>query len=349
MSAKFILVNCFLIIVALLLLGRSHSPTCAQTSCSVYEVSEACGQIDGSRICDAPSPTATPTPEPEKPWIKVRSTSFYSENMNISSGNNHFVPMNPEPFREDGEEVAGEDTSVTDQGDSHLMAIDSTQVTVNGQSRRSFESGVARVDGTRFGTDRLNEKGWALIGQGQRTVDMTPEQFLAYARTRKDNVVLTGDVNKLASIENRKVNIYDPEAAGDINDTISAGATVLNRSPYVLVIDGNLTITENINLDASRDIAIIVTGVLTFESDVTVANAIFVTNNLALPGTQGSDTYGLRIVGNLIVLNGKEQVSIQRSRVNDLKPTVFVVQNMRMYMELLPYFSTAVYEWQSIQ
>ncbi|MFW5703516.1 MAG: hypothetical protein ACOCXQ_01655 [Patescibacteria group bacterium] len=326
-----------------------HQPAQAQTSCTLYELSEACGQVDGSRVCDAPSPTPTPTPEPAKPWIKMRSASFYSENLYISAGNNYYVPTNPDPFREVGEEVAGEDASVTDQGDPHLMAEDTTTVTVNGQSRKAFEPGVARVDDTNFDVERINEKGWALIGQGSRSVDFTPEQFLAYARNRKDNVILTGEVTKLGAIENKKVNIYDPEAAGDVNDTISAGATALNKSPYVLVVDGNLTITENINLDGSRNIAIIVTGELTFEEDVTVANALFVTNNLALPGTLGSGTYGLRIVGNLIVMNGMEQISIQRSRTNDNKPTVFVVQSIRMYMELLPYFSTANYEWQSLQ
>lgn len=305
------------------------SPVCAQASCTVYEVSVGCGEPGG--LCNAPSPTPSPTPEPLKSWIKVQSTSFYSNNFNVSGANNYYVPRTPFTLRTDGTNL--------DSGAAYMQT---------GSTTNSIETGVARIDGSRFETERINPKGWVLTDSESRDTLFSPERYLDYAKTRKDFVRITD----LSAIANNRVNIIDPQAAGQANDTIIvSNATLLNKSPYVLIVDGNLTINTDFNVNATNSIAIVVTGILTIGGTVQNANALFFVNDLFLPSSGSPDGVngGLQIVGNLIVYNGLEQIDIERTRTENERPTVFIVQQIPMYLQLLPYFSTANYEWRGIQ
>lgn len=328
MTARKISIVAGLFLIPFFFLWRPSS-VCAQASCTVYEVSVGCGEPGG--LCNAPSPTPTPTPEPLKSWIKVQSTSFYSDNFNVSGANNYYVPRSPFTLRTDGTNL---DSS------SPYMQIGSTT--------NDIETGVARIDGSRFETDRINSKGWVLTDTDSRDALFSPNRYLDYAKTRKDFVSITD----LSAIQNNRVNIYDPEAVGQVNDTvIISNATILNKSPYVLIVDGNLTITTDFNTTVANSIAIVVTGTLTIDGAVQNANALFFVNDLLLPSSGSPDGVngGLQIVGNLIVYNGLEQIDIERTRAENERPTVFIVQQIPMYLQLLPYFSTANYEWRGIQ
>lgn len=318
--------------------------TTAQTTCSVYDVSVACGVPGG--LCDASAPSVTPTPEPNRPWIKVRTSSFYSNNFNQSPTNNYYVPVNPTPFRVNT--VPGEEVAVEDTGDNRFMSADNTTITINEVSRRAFESGVARIDGTSFDPARINEKQWIVEGENARKDRLTPDTFLQYAQSRKDTVtVVSTGTNFQSGMTNGRVNIVDIQ----VGDTVTVtDGTFLESSPYVLVVDGNLVIGENFNETLSSNMAIIVTGTLTFEPDVTVANAIFFARQVEFPAGETDDSFGIRITGNLAVEEGIPQSSLQRQRTNNnQQPVVFIMQNLNMYLNILPLFSLANYEWQNVQ
>jgi hypothetical protein len=261
----------------------------------------------------------------------VQSTTFYSNNFNVSGANNYYVPRTPLPLRTDS-------TSL-DPGSAYMQI---------GSTTNNIETGVARIDGSRFGTERINPKGWVLTDSKGRDKLFSPNRYLDYAKTRKDFVRITD----LANITNNRVNIIDPQAVGQPNDTLTiTDPTFLNKSPYVLIVDGNLTINTDFNTNATNSIAIVVTGTLTIGGTVRNANALFFVNNLSLPsaGPPDGEEGGLQIVGNLIVYNGLQQIDIQRTRTRNERPTVFVVQHIPMYLQLLPYFSTANYEWRGIK
>lgn len=319
-----------------------------QTACSLYEVSVACGAP--GVLCNVPSPTysptptLTPTPEPDQAWIKVRSTSFYSNNFS-SGGDTYYVPNDPDPFR--ANPLPGETVNQEDQGDPYLMSTDPTTISINDSTRRAFETGVARLDGVSFDPARVNEKSWVVQGEGVRPSRLTPDTFLQYARSRKDTIVLDSNgTNFQTGITNGRVNIVNILVGETV--VVTTGS-VLEQSPYVLIVDGNLTISDNFNETLNSDMAIIVTGTLTFDADVTIANAIFFANEVSFPDGGSADADGLRINGNLIVSEGLPQSALQRYRSNNQQPVLFIMQNVPMYMNILPLFSVSNYEWQNVQ
>lgn len=335
-----ILASCTVLSIGWFFLAPKNAS--AQAACSLYEISVSCGTPGA--LCNVPSPTPTPTPEPNKPWIKTRTTSFYSNNFN-QGGDDYYIPTNPEPFRQtpvNGETVSNEDT-----GDPYLMSTDTTTVSINDASRRAYETGVARLDSVSFDASRINEKNWVVQGEDARPARLTPETFLQYARSRKDTVTIDSNgTNFQSGITNGQVNIANILVGETI--TVTNGAA-LEQSPYVLIVDGNLTIGENFNEALNFDMAIVVTGTLTFEADVTVANAIFFANEVSFPEGGSPDATGLRINGNLIVTEGLPQSALQRERSDNQQPVVFIMQNLDMYMSVLPLFSVANYEWQNVQ
>ena len=102
---------------------------------------------------------------------------------------------------------------------------------------------------------------------------------------------------------------------------------------------------------SGRAIALIATGAISIHSSVTDINAILIANSVDIASDLASPNQSLntlKIHGNLIS-NTAINAPLERERVNYLQPSLFVVFNPQMYLDLLPYLSTIVREGREIQ
>lgn len=103
---------------------------------------------------------------------------------------------------------------------------------------------------------------------------------------------------------------------------------------------GNVSINIADFNTSGKSIAILAKNI-TFSSNVSAANGIFIAQNQA----SYQSTNGLKIKGNLI---SKTQVSLQ-SRSDNSRPSLFIVFLPKMYLDLLPYLSIAKYDWRQLK
>ncbi len=352
------------------------SPSHAQTPnvCSLESIAENCGE--GAFACVSP----IPTPATENPWIKVKSSSF-SANSNASL-NTFSVPVNVglrQPFNPtDPDENIDGDVEIESAG--YFLFGDTT-------TNAPVKSGVLSAPQVGSGlAGGEAQSGWVVDGY-TRNKEFSPAKFADYASARKrvNKITSLGEmqkerVNIITVNDGETASITDYCASGDRWDAaefIKTQAT--ERGPYVLIVEGDLTINRDINfkksgvdvsgcvtglnaLDTYGDTAstissvpltLVVTGTLTIESSSSTAqnhvnqiNALVMAQNVVIKPVATTDSTGLKIKGNLIV-----QDNLDNSRVRDdsRRPVLFIVQDPGMYMDLLPYFSTAEYEWREIK
>lgn len=284
----------------------------AANVCALDEVYESCGIIgeEGYFAC------TTPTPLVGAPWSKVLTHSFATNNLNGFD-----IPVSVRDFS------ASNDPD--DNGLRYFMI-----------GNADMEPGVVAVtsisDNIR---DALSPSNWLVERTDERNIEMTPDKFVDYARIRKGGNIITS----LSQIEPNGVYIATASAGMTIN---SGNVASLNKSPYVFVVDGDLTWdVATFNSSLLYNVAIVVTGTLTFTETVTEANAIFMANDVVL-SRESTYTPGIKIKGNLIAQNSFEN---NRILTDNRRPTMFVVASPKMYIELLPLFSTSRYEWRQIQ
>lgn len=284
----------------------------AANVCALEDVYESCGIIgeEGYFAC------TTPTPILGMPWSKVLTHSFATNNL---SGFD--MPAAVRDFS------AANDPD--DNGLRYFMI-----------GNADISTGVVAVttisDSIR---DALSQNNWLVERTDERNLEMTPDKFVDYARIRKGADIITS----LSEIEPNGVFLATGSAGVTVTD---ANVSSLNKSPYVLVVDGDMVWdVATFNTSLLYNVAIVVTGTLTFTEDVTEANAIFMANDVVL-SRESTTTQGIKITGNLIALNSFEN---NRMLTDNRRPTLFVVSKPKMYIELLPLFSTARYEWRQIQ
>ncbi len=346
----------------------------AQNVCSLESIADQCG--DAEFACAPPSPT----PPTENPWIKVKSSSF-SANSNASL-NRFSVPVNVglrQPFNPtDADENIDGDAEIESAG-YFLFGDTTTNAPVKSGILSAPQVGPGLAGGEA-------QSGW-VVDSYTRNKEFSPSKFADYASARKR----VNKITSLAQMQKERVNIItvnegetasitDYCASGDRWDAAEFLKTqAAERGPYVLVVEGDLTINRDINFkksgvdvsgcvtglnaidtygDSSSTISafpltIVVTGTLTIDSSsstpqnhVNQINALVMAQNVVIKPVATTDSNGLKIKGNLIV-----QENLENSRVRDdsRRPVLFIVQDPGMYMDLLPYFSTAEYEWREIK
>jgi hypothetical protein len=167
--------------------------------------------------------------------------------------------------------------------------------------------------------------------------------FIGYVRARKK-------FNSITDLDGMKSNAIQVVAGNITIDNPSQ----FNVDNAVLLVDGDITIgpMPGNKLNASgKSIAIIATGTIYIHSSVTdihailIANAVDIASDLASPSTSTNE---LKITGNLIsntAINGP----LKRERTNHLQPSLFVVFDPQMYLDLIPYLSTIIREGREIQ
>lgn len=164
---------------------------------------------------------------------------------------------------------------------------------------------------------------------------LTPSTFLSYVRARKEYKVIAD----LGEITGSGIYVYN----GDIS--ISSNVTPFNQ-PYniVLLVSGIVTISAAPdNTFTPTGSAAIVATTINFDSTITEAQGVFVGRTVS---TGTNTNQGLKIIGNLIA---QTTYSNNREWPTTTRPSVFVKFDQGKYIDLLPYLSTASYQWRQIQ
>lgn len=164
---------------------------------------------------------------------------------------------------------------------------------------------------------------------------LTPSSFLSYVRARKEYKVITD----LGEITGSGIYVYNGDLA------ISSNVTPFNQSyKIVLIVSGTVTISAAPdNTFTPTGTAAIVATTINFDSTITEAHGIFIGRTVST-GTNANQ--GLKIVGNLIA---QTTLSNNREWPTTTRPSVFIKFDQAKYISLLPYLSTASYQWRQIQ
>jgi len=164
---------------------------------------------------------------------------------------------------------------------------------------------------------------------------ITPGSFLSYIKARKDHKIITS----LNEITGSGTYIYE----GDI--TISSNVTPFTLAyNIVLIATGTVTIAPapDNTFTPAGSVAIIA-PTINFNSSITEAQGVFVASDIA---TGVNAAQGLKVIGNLIA-----QTSLLNNRgwSTTNKPSLFIKFDQTKYINLLPYLSTASYQWNQTQ
>jgi hypothetical protein len=257
-----------------------------------------------------PIPTSTPTPTPtlapSVSWIKFQNTSLHAYSE---------VPIVPAS-------VVAYDESGDDTGQSLL--IGNTANNDPGLVSYSSNLNISNISRNNWRTNSTYSFSSPLLGDG----------FLKYIQTRKEYTTLTSAPTNLGDDT-----LFPTD--GIYYYAVPAGQTLTigNETPskrIVLLVQGNVTLTQNIS--PITGFALVVSGTLTIPADVISLNGIYAANAITVENANGS---GLKISGNMIT----QQLNNSRVRTNTLQPSIFVNMKSQYYLELLPYLSTAKYDW----
>ncbi len=263
-----------------------------------------------------PQPSATPTPT-QGPWFKLKDGSFSKKGAYSND-----IPTTVNTF----------DTDDTTQ--PYLIA-NKTTAPVN-------DPGVVIIPAPP-GSDQASVKEWINSNNYSYTAPFTPSTFMSYIKSRKEYRTITS-ISGLSS----GVGIYLYNSGGTLTIDNTAENNLRAVAPVLLVVSGGdvtLNSSDNIFGDnaAPQGVGILTDGNLNIAANMTSLNGLFIADQVNF----GSSTNPLKITGNIISQNPADTDT--RSRVDTTRPSIFVVARPSLYLNLLPYFSTATYEWKQLQ
>ncbi|MCM8787882.1 MAG: hypothetical protein NC935_07540 [Candidatus Omnitrophica bacterium] len=193
------------------------------------------------------------------------------------------------------------------------------------------ETGLVAANGLNMGTANISSKKWLTTGYSKQTI-LSTTNFLEYVRSRKKYQEIT-DITQIKE----GINLYQGDLTININNQVN-----FNDKKTLLIVTGTTTIDID-NFQPNNGSVAIIASNINFTNDTKSAKGIFIGQTINT-GTTTND--GLKIIGNLIAnagfFNG-------RKWENYFKPSLFIVFEPKIYLDLLPYLSISKYDWQQIQ
>jgi hypothetical protein len=166
---------------------------------------------------------------------------------------------------------------------------------------------------------------------------MNPGSFISYIKSRKTYQ----SISDLANINADGIYVW---TGADININ-NGNVANFNGKKVVLISLGTVNISVNSFAPTSvagvNPATAIIAGTINF-LNTTKAQGIFIGNTV----TTDTQSYGLQIIGNLIAIH---TFTNNRSWSDTSIPSIFVDFDSNQYINLLPYLSTASYDWRQIQ
>ncbi len=162
----------------------------------------------------------------------------------------------------------------------------------------------------------------------------TFDTFYSYIQARKLYKIIT-NLSEINTETGYNIFFYDATAS-------PLSLSTIPTRDVVLLVRGNVDIPDNIDLAVGNGFALISSGTITVGNDVSLIEGVY---SSALFDTGINETLGLKIKGNLAT----DSLSNQRSQSNNSKPSLLIVHDPAIFVELLPYLSTAGYQWSQVQ
>lgn len=183
----------------------------------------------------------------------------------------------------------------------------------------------------RAGSTTYSTNNWYTNGY-QYTNDVSYQKYVDYLKARKDLKTITS-----VSTANIPISgIYN--ISGDI--TLSDSSIFDGKSVVLVVQGGTATFSTNF-IPIGGSVAVLANNIALSPS-VTQINAILIGETVST----GVSTSGLKIVGNII---DESDLEIERTQPDARKPSLFVVFDPKMHLDVLPYLSTSTYDWRQTQ
>ena len=266
------------------------------------------------------TPTNTPSPTPTPgPWFKLKDASFSKKGTYTNQ-----IPAVVYKFKSGDPD----DTTLP-----YLIANDA--------NTDPNDPGVVIIPDPSAAGQTFNpsNKDWLNSNNYTYAAPFTPATFLAYIKSRKEYRTVT-DLGGLTS----GTYLYDGPPL-TIDNTKESQVT--SAAPVVLAFTGDVTINSGDNIfgnsAAPQSVVILSGGTINIAPNMQELYGLFIANQINF----GSSATPLKIVGNVISQNPANPTT--RTRADLTRPSVFIVVRPGMYLNLLPYFSTATYEWKQLQ
>ena len=265
---------------------------------------------------NTPTPTRTPTPTPTPipgGWYKLKDASFSK----IGTYSN-VIPGSVNKFKSgDPDDTSQARLIANTTNDPGVVVVPAPSAELRYQ---------------------VSTKMWLNSGSYAYNTTLTPSSFISYVRSRKENRTITG----FSGLAADNIYVYN----GNLTvDELTAGQ-ITNAAPILLIVTGGditLNTTSNVFGVSGNSVALVTDGTLNIAPSMTELNGIFIANQVNF----GTSATPLKIVGN--VISETAAVPQTRDRTDGTRPSVFIVVRADMYLDLLPYFSTASYEWKQLQ
>jgi hypothetical protein len=268
-----------------------------------------------------PTPTITPTPIAPTPpsavgWFKLSQTSFNSR----QQSRKNYVPYYIQKFDSE-DSVANHNMMIGRSGiGSSGLLLQDTQLD---PGANAYIAGVKTY----------SSNNWYTSGY-TTTNDIDYSKYIEYIHARKDFKIIS-----TLPLSFPTDGIYSVSADVTLDQSLFDGKHV------VLVIEGNKTASFTTNFKPPNNgVVAVLASKIDIDPTVTSIDAILIGQTVVTGDSQNP----LKITGNLIDEEAGG-MSIGRSRSNGSYPSLFVVFDPKMYLDVLPYLSTSTYDWRQIQ
>lgn len=180
------------------------------------------------------------------------------------------------------------------------------------------------------GTVSYSSSNWYTSGY-QYSNDVSYQKYVDYLKARKDFKTVT-DVTQITTD-----GIYSMTAPVNL-----VSAQQFDGKKVVLVVEGDAATTFEADFKPAGGSVAVLGKNIEIDPAVTEIDAIIIGETVST----GASSSGLKIKGNLI---DESALPIERSLADKRKPSLFVILDTKMYLDVLPYLSTSTYDWRQIQ
>lgn len=161
-----------------------------------------------------------------------------------------------------------------------------------------------------------------------------PSSFLSYVKSRKQYT----KIDNLNKITADGIYVWDDT----VNFSDITNATTIPNYNFVLISTVKAITISRTNFNPAKSVAFVANSIA-FSSTVQSAEGIFIAQTV---DTGSNNSQGIKVKGNLIA---QTTLTNGRSWSDTSRPSIFVVFDPVKYINLMPYLSTANYDWRQIQ
>ena len=163
--------------------------------------------------------------------------------------------------------------------------------------------------------------------------DITYTKYLDYIKARKDFTTIE-DLTEITTD-----GIYSVS-----NNVTLSDSSIFDGKNVVLVVQGTGVATFDSDFSPTNGSVAVLAKTINVGATVTTINAILIGQTV----TMDEAAVGLKIKGNLIS-EDETGLELTRTQINPNKPSLFVVFDPKIYLDVLSYLSTSTYDWRQIQ